>query len=332
METIVIEIAPDSRSHREYQSFTPAAAVTVGRSFDNDVILSDPYVSARHVTVERSGAGFRIRDLDSANGTRVNGALCPDAGMEAGSGAEIVIGKTRLRVYLGTHPVPAARALEENSRFYRMAGNPVVAWGLAITVVGLSLLDAHWSTTKNENLLKLLPAAIGMLSSVLVWSGFWAFIGRLLRHRTCFLEHVSVCGLWFLSGGLLDHGVQYFAFYAGRKWLGLVLGYALNSGLLVAALFATLTFSANMAFRKKMIFSGVFTGLLMLSLAGLRLSAAEYYAWGPPYDSVLKPPVFGARPGRPVPDFVSRTGRLFEFKARDKGTTGIPKLFQHERG
>ena len=313
MAKIVFEITADSRSHKDVKAF-PAASVTVGRGFDNDVILSDPYVSSRHLLVEKDGEGIRVRDLGSENGTYQDGVKLPGGGVAVSSGSEILIGKTRIRVYLAEHPVPPARVLVENNAFYKLVGNPVFAWGLVLAVAGLALLEAHWGTTKNESLLKLLPSPIGVLSSVLVWAGFWTFIGRLLRHTMCFWEHVSLCSLWFLTSEFMENVVHFLSFYANSKPLGSILGYIVHSGLFIATLYATLTFSANMTSKKRIVFASVFTGVMVLSFIGLRLSVAEYYAWEPPYDVVLKPPVFGVRQGRSVSDFIGRTDRLFEFK------------------
>lgn len=47
--------------------------ITIGRAPDNMVILEDPSVSGRHAQMERSGDVYRLKDLGSTNGTRVNG-------------------------------------------------------------------------------------------------------------------------------------------------------------------------------------------------------------------------------------------------------------------
>jgi len=47
--------------------------VTIGRAPDNTIVLYDPSVSARHAELELSGDTYRLKDLDSTNGTRVNG-------------------------------------------------------------------------------------------------------------------------------------------------------------------------------------------------------------------------------------------------------------------
>ncbi|HWV25271.1 MAG TPA: DUF3662 and FHA domain-containing protein [Thermomicrobiales bacterium] len=46
---------------------------TIGRSSDNTHILNAPDVSRRHARIEYSGGRARIYDLNSTNGTRVNG-------------------------------------------------------------------------------------------------------------------------------------------------------------------------------------------------------------------------------------------------------------------
>ena len=46
--------------------------VTIGRSADNDVVIQDALVSRRHARVHRDGTSWRVTDLGSSNGTRVN--------------------------------------------------------------------------------------------------------------------------------------------------------------------------------------------------------------------------------------------------------------------
>jgi len=52
-----------------------SAPVTVGRGAQNDLVLSgDEFASARHVRIEVRGDGVWVQDLDSTNGTYVNGS------------------------------------------------------------------------------------------------------------------------------------------------------------------------------------------------------------------------------------------------------------------
>lgn len=47
--------------------------VTVGRSSENDIKINDPSVSSKHCTITREGDEFLVTDLDSTNGTFLDG-------------------------------------------------------------------------------------------------------------------------------------------------------------------------------------------------------------------------------------------------------------------
>ena len=48
-------------------------SITIGRAADNMIVIDDPSVSNRHAQLELSGEIYRLKDLDSTNGTKVNG-------------------------------------------------------------------------------------------------------------------------------------------------------------------------------------------------------------------------------------------------------------------
>lgn len=74
--------------------FAERTEVQIGRGPDNDVVLDAPSVSRYHAQVERIGKRFRVKDLESTNGTYVNGeAVSGVVGLELDD--EIRIGPYR---------------------------------------------------------------------------------------------------------------------------------------------------------------------------------------------------------------------------------------------
>ena len=53
--------------------FTENKIMTIGRNTENNIILPAPTVSSFHAEVEKVGQRYRVRDLNSSNGTFVNG-------------------------------------------------------------------------------------------------------------------------------------------------------------------------------------------------------------------------------------------------------------------
>lgn len=71
----------------------------LGAAPDCDVFVDNPYVSRMHAQIVRQGDKYRIRDLDSKNGTYVNGTRIKAEGQELQSGdrLELAEGQVELR-------------------------------------------------------------------------------------------------------------------------------------------------------------------------------------------------------------------------------------------
>jgi hypothetical protein len=70
-------------------------SVIIGRLPDCDVVVADPNVSRRHAEVRPDGDGWAIVDLDSTNGTRVNGVRVTTRRLADGD--VITVGNTVIR-------------------------------------------------------------------------------------------------------------------------------------------------------------------------------------------------------------------------------------------
>ncbi len=72
-----------------------ASVIRVGARRGNDVQLSDSKVSGLHCEIRVDDRGYRLRDLDSTNGTYVSGLRINDVYIQPG--AQIALGGTRLK-------------------------------------------------------------------------------------------------------------------------------------------------------------------------------------------------------------------------------------------
>jgi len=76
----------------------PADAVTtIGRDVNNTIVLDDPFVTGEHAVLTFRGRAWFVEDLQSTNGTFLNGE--PVDGVAAAAfGDELTIGGVRLRL------------------------------------------------------------------------------------------------------------------------------------------------------------------------------------------------------------------------------------------
>ena len=82
----------------EGQSFDiNSNTVYVGRSAANQVQIKDKFVSRKHLRIVKKGRGYFIKDLQSKNGTFVNGEpIRPGVEIQVGEGVPIVLGMSVL--------------------------------------------------------------------------------------------------------------------------------------------------------------------------------------------------------------------------------------------
>ena len=71
------------------------SSITIGRLGDNTVVLSDELASRHHCIIEPWQGGFRLRDLGSRNGTKLNENRVKTEALD--NGDVVMIGTTELR-------------------------------------------------------------------------------------------------------------------------------------------------------------------------------------------------------------------------------------------
>ena len=83
----------DSLSFKVEESYILDNNKTLGRSSKNDIAIQDPYLSSRHAEFIIKGDSYYIKDLESTNGTRVNGMRLADDMVRLDNGDKIQVGQ-----------------------------------------------------------------------------------------------------------------------------------------------------------------------------------------------------------------------------------------------
>ena len=73
--------------------------VVVGRSQSSDIVINEPFVSSTHARFTLQGPALVLEDLNSTNGTLVNGRQITSQVLQGGE--RIVMGTTNLQFVIG---------------------------------------------------------------------------------------------------------------------------------------------------------------------------------------------------------------------------------------
>jgi hypothetical protein len=197
-EVTWIEVLPRHREHAVRQRLG-AHALTLGRGWDNDIVLDDAHVAAHHLRIAREADGrWFAEDLGSVNGLRVEGERRPRARVELAPGTIVRVGHTQLRLHRGSDAVPAELPLGLNRSPWPAA---LVCSALVLT---LAVLELWLGETAEPKLVRYLTGVLALAAVALLWTSAWAAISRLFAGHARYGVHLLIAAAGLLAYSLYD--------------------------------------------------------------------------------------------------------------------------------
>lgn len=197
-ETVWLEVLG---RHREVvaRERIAAAAITVGRAFDNDVVLDDPYVAAHHLRLSRGEDGrWSAQDLGSRNGVYVEGSAKRRDQVALDGATALRIGHTVLRLRSSGEAVAPELPL----------GGRRSPWPLALIAIALvfalELLGLWLNETGEPKLIRYLTPVLTVVAIVAVWTTLWSVLSRVFSGHARFGTHLAILGSGLLAYSLYD--------------------------------------------------------------------------------------------------------------------------------
>ncbi len=294
----------------------------IGRGYDNDVIVDDPYVAAQHLRVFRDDAGqLIVEDLGSANGTFIDRGSSRLARVIVDGEHPIRIGQTYLRVRGVDHVVAAERVMRPEWRILPT----VLAAALGLAILGILALRVWLTQTSEPRASSYLTPLLVLASSVLIWVGMWALLSRIFSGSSRFLRNLLIALAGLFVASLYGEFAQ-FAAFAWTWSTAATYEYAATWLVLAATCFLHLREIGSAHLLLK---GAIVTALLVTAIAvqTLQLSEAFSDSGRQKMARLLMPPAFRAVPLR---DQITFFGEIADLKATldDDRRRGRP----HEAG
>ncbi len=290
--------------------------VTLGRAWDNDLIIDDPYVCPHHCTITRTDSGALVaNDLTSVNGIFAGEATERTHQHTLEPQQTLRLGHTLLRIRLPGEAV--APALCERTSLRRGVDWPAVPLSMNISIVVLAALVMVISgyldsfTTFDYGRFffgEQLPAVIAVAG----WAAVWSVVSRITLHRFAFFSHVtilvSVLLALYFADALLD--LLKFGFAIERPF---EIVSSLLSVVGLALLFYWSLLLCSEQRRRRLLGISVTLAVIISGLVELNeyLDAKEFKA-SPAFATILKPPALQMVKSESVESFFASADRLRE--------------------
>jgi hypothetical protein len=205
----VEQLTPDGEVlHRSKVTHLP---VTIGRAYDNDIILDDPHTAAHHAQIELNQLDeLIIADLGSHNGITYANAR---ENFFVVDGDKIYrLGHTRLRIRTVEYQV-AAEVTDLTNHSWE--GLLPALTGLALLLV-TGLLSTWLADLNQGTLSKYLLELVSVFGFAIGWSGIWALFGKLFTGHARFGRHLFIASaglalleLWEHLSGLIAYAFSW---------------------------------------------------------------------------------------------------------------------------
>lgn len=313
MAVIIEVLGWGGKSHKHYRAEGPT--ITIGRGYRNNVVLSDSHVCADHLRLDQVEGGWQLTDLDSLNGVEIT--KNPFSGAEntatvLADGAEIKVGRTRLRIVADSHPVEPAKELhrldKDASRLNRFSiWLPLLLTVLLIDVAALytaSFVEWQW---KNA-----LPGILFTQLFLLILALFWAGVGRFLRDEANILGHYNLILLATLVYTCSNWLLEILGYNLSAEFLVSIVAPLCNLALIAVLLSANFALATNMLARQRWITSAGFVGLILVVIVADQMQQWGEFSPYPSYFSAVELPGFNISGAKSVDEFVVGLDKIFD--------------------
>ena len=308
---LIFEITDQSGRSHQYRKLS-GERLTVGRAWDNDLILSDPAVNPHHAIIELDeNRQLMITDLDTLNGTllRRNQRLTGTGVLQAGE--EYQLGKTRMAVYTPDFPVGETMRVAEMDQTVRRLEDPLLL-AAAMLVVTLLYAGEQWlnmfSGFKWQEIANVLLLVYGSAISLAL---FWVVVGRVIRHEVQFRKQLTLILIFVAAQFLVSKVFTLVMFNTLDLMMSMVLLVVLEFTLLVTVFWFNLYMATNQSAVQRTRTAVLIAGLMIILSLYSEISGREEFTDMPDYIRVLEPPALHFASGVSEEDFLSAAAGVF---------------------
>jgi hypothetical protein len=285
--------------------------VCVGRDFNNDLRLDDPYVCPSHmlVAIDPESGKLMVNDCQSTNGIKVNNKFVRQATLN--SHDVIKIGRTRLRIIDTTVPLAEAIPLSELEENLSWLNQSFLAISLSFVCLSFLLLSRYLGSVQEFSFIKALPSELGQLAIFCLWPLSFAILAKVVKKESHIVSQFSLTWLVVLlaNGLILLQKIAIFNIHPGSwfTWIELVIFAILVTSFIWLSLFIAF----HQTNHRRNIIASAMTFIILAPIYALGFLNIDEFSPRPSYNPILLPPSYNITSASQTDIFIDRSNSLF---------------------
>lgn len=308
---MIIEIV--NRSHKPIERHRyKGERCQIGRSYDNDLILSEAHVSPHHAVLEQDAAGqCWLVDQSSKNGIRNRRHKPVGDKVKINSGDEFILGKVHLKFFAPDHSVVEAMGLGVSENSIYALSHPLQFVLFSLFAVTVFALYEYNQTFNQLEAREFLPNVLGVLLAGVFWASIWAVAGRIFRHEPRFVAQCIVSFCYLILMQVAELIVQAVAYNSGSLWLTNSLLYLIYGGLMVLLLTYNLRLATHQTSLSRIVTANSLAWGVIATVWLFTVFSRPEFNSQPVYSGSLQSPVMRWRSSVTVEEFQNEAAFIF---------------------
>lgn len=309
MELIIEEISRGRKvlSRHKYNQ----SEINIGRSFENDMILSDPHICGEHLTISFNGESWQVTDHQSVNGSFLDeGKQTADKHI-VNSGDVIRIGQSQIRLLLPNHPVADTIELSPFESLINNVKNPITL----VTNILIFALLTGWifflNNGKEVNFTQLLVPTFSITLMFALWPLGVSLVSHLTKHDARVWAQIGVCFLFYNITWGSDFIETLVNFNTASDNSITMLVTIIPILLAFMMFWLNLYVGFHMTSKRRNTLAVSFVVLLFGGSYLIQMSKQPEFTAKPAFDSTLLTPTFLMTPSSNVDSFIEKSDALF---------------------
>jgi hypothetical protein len=310
MEGLILEVLNRSGAQGEIHKITNFP-LRIGRAYDNDIVLNDPFVSPLHLVIEQGETGWIATDQSSTNGTFIVKGRPLTGAVEIESGGQLMVGRSVLRFWAPTHPVAPALPLLPPQSFARRAVSPLLALVAICGTIAFIMFSEFLDTAKQAKPLSLLASALPLCAFPFLWAGIWASAGFIIRRKSRYGLQLIVANGAFILIFIVTVLAEYIDYVTSSVTISDIVQYIAMALLAAVLLFVNIRIATGIADLRRATISLVIGASVIAAIAITDRAQSFENSTTPQYSRTLKPPYAKLAKSVSLDEFIKESEKMF---------------------